>query len=71
MNSDLLFPLCAMYFVLEDFPFLPYNCWKENKNRFVFSYLASLVELGVFESVTVNFFLVGHTGNEVDQVSFS
>ena len=34
----------------------------------MFSYLASLVELGIFEAITVNFFIVGHTGNEVDQV---
>lgn len=44
------------------------NCWKENKNRFLFSYLASLVELNIFEEVTCDYLLVGHTGNEVDQL---
>ena len=44
------------------------NCWKENKNRFLFSYLASLVELEIFDEVSLNYLLVGHTGNEVDQL---
>ena len=41
------------------------NCWKENKNKFLFSFLASLVQLNVFEEITCNYMLVGHTGNEV------
>ena len=44
------------------------NCWKENKNRFLFSFLASLVHLNVFEEVSLDYLLVGHTGNEVDQL---
>ena len=40
----------------------------ENKNRYLFSFLASLVTLNVFEEITVNYLLVGHTGNEVDQL---
>ena len=44
------------------------NCWRENKNRFLFSFLSGLVELDVFEEITCNFLLVGHTGNEVDQL---
>ena len=43
------------------------NCWKENKNRYLFSYLHALVELNVFEKVRCEFLVVGHTGNEVDQ----
>ena len=44
------------------------NCWRENKNRYVFSLLAALIELNVFEEISCNFLLVGHTGNEVDQL---
>ena len=44
------------------------NCWRENKNRYVFSFLAELVDLGIFESASMDFLCVGHTGNEVDQV---
>ena len=28
------------------------NCWRENKNRYVFCFLALLVELGIFEKVS-------------------
>ena len=44
------------------------NCFRENKNQYVFAYLASLVDLNVFNSVTVDFLVKGHTGNEVDQL---
>ena len=37
------------------------NTWQENKNSRMFSYLASLVEAGVFEEIIVNFLPVGHT----------
>ena len=47
---------------------LSYNCWRENKNRYMFSFLFALVKLDIFEEVTCNFLLVGHTGNEVDQL---
>ena len=60
---------------VEDFGTLPRklnvfadNCWRENKNRFVLSFLESLVRLDVFMEVTMNFLVVGHTGNEVDQL---
>ena len=43
------------------------NCWRENKNRFVLSYLAALVQSDVLSEVNLTFLLVGHTGNEVDQ----
>ena len=48
--------------------FLSDNCWRENKNRYLFSFLSALVELDVFEEISVNFLIVGHTGNEVDQL---
>ena len=38
------------------------NCGRENKNRYVFSFLSALVQLGVFSSITMDFLLVGHTG---------
>ena len=34
----------------------------------MFAFLSALVELQVFEEITCNFLLVGHTGNEVDQL---
>lgn len=38
------------------------NCGRENKNRYVFTYLAALVELGIFSEITMDFLVVGHTG---------
>ena len=37
------------------------NCWRENKNRFVLSFLAALVQLDVVTEVNLTFLLVGHT----------
>ena len=60
---------------LENFKFLPRhlnlcldNCFKENKNRFLFAFLCSLVDRDIFTEITVNYLLVGHTGNCVDQL---
>ena len=39
------------------------NCFRENKNRYLFSWLAMLVEMKVFVEATVNFLLKGHTGS--------
>ena len=38
------------------------NCARENKNRFVFSWLAALVGSDIFNEVTVDFLVKGHTG---------
>ena len=38
------------------------NCFRENKNRYLFSWLANLVELNVFLEVSINFLIKGHTG---------
>ena len=68
-----------LYLLLKDFisdhKFLPKklhinadNCWRENKNIYVFSFLAALVQLKIFEEVTMEFLLVGHTGNQCDQL---
>ena len=35
------------------------NCWRENKNQIVFSFLALLVQLNVFRKIKVSFHLVG------------
>ena len=60
---------------LNDHRFLPRklvitsdNCWRENKNQFVLSFLYSLVKLGVFEEITFAFLHVGHTGFAPDQM---
>ena len=37
------------------------NCWRENKNRFVLSFLSALVQLDILSEINVTFLLVGHT----------
>ncbi|XP_077864883.1 uncharacterized protein LOC144350661 [Saccoglossus kowalevskii] len=44
------------------------NCFRENKNRYVLSFMSLLVELDIFEEVYVNFLPVGHTHENVDQM---
>ncbi|XP_028517987.1 uncharacterized protein LOC114576108 [Exaiptasia diaphana] len=44
------------------------NCWRENKNQFVLVFLAVLVQLNIFKKVKVNFLMVGHTHEDVDQL---
>ena len=36
--------------------------FRENKNRFLLSFLHALVDLRVFDEVTLDFLLPGHTG---------
>lgn len=43
------------------------NAANQNKNKYVFAYLASLVELDIVQEVTCAFLLVGHTHDSVDQ----
>lgn len=43
------------------------NCIRENKNRYVFSFAAMLVELGIVREVIIGFLLVGHTHDSIDQ----
>ena len=43
------------------------NCFRENKNSYLFAYLAWLVERRVFDAVYVSYLPVGHTHNEADQ----
>ncbi|XP_064640304.1 uncharacterized protein LOC135495512 isoform X3 [Lineus longissimus] len=44
------------------------NCWRENKNRYILSFLFFLVHIDVFEDVSLNFLPVGHTHEDVDQM---
>ena len=43
------------------------NCSRENKNRFLFAYLESLVAWGVFCEVFASFLPIGHTHADIDQ----
>ncbi len=43
------------------------NTCRENKNKFVFSVLSYLVAMGVFKKIKVNFLVVGHTHEDIDQ----
>ena len=44
------------------------NTARENKNSTVFGYLSMLVNQGLFRKVKVNFLLVGHTHDHIDQM---
>jgi hypothetical protein len=44
------------------------NTTKENKNKYVLAYLSFLVKQRVFEKVRLNFLLVGHTHEDIDQM---
>ncbi len=43
------------------------NCTKENKNRYLFSYVESLIRWKLFEEIEVAFLPVGHTHEDIDQ----
>lgn len=43
------------------------NTTSENKNKYVFAYLSSLIQKGVFREIHVNFLPVGHTHEDIDQ----
>jgi hypothetical protein len=44
------------------------NTSRENKNQIVFGYLSMLVQLGIFQKVKIDFLLVGHTHDHIDQM---
>lgn len=44
------------------------NTCKQNKNKYVMSFLALLVEHGVFREIVVSFLPVGHTHEDIDQM---
>jgi hypothetical protein len=41
---------------------------RENKNRYLFAYLKSLVDCGIFDHIYLNFLPVGHTHCDIDQL---
>ena len=53
--------LPPVFFVQAD------NCTRENKNRYLLSYLELLVRKGVFEEVQLCFLPIGHTHADIDQ----
>ena len=46
------------------------NCTRENKNRFLFPYLQSIVQMSIFDEIILGFSPVGNTHEDIDQ-SFS
>ena len=44
------------------------NTCRENKNQFVLTFLAVVVQLGLFKEVQVGFLMVGHTHEDIDQL---
>ena len=44
------------------------NTARENKNSIVFGYLSKLEEKCIFKKIKVNFLLVGHTHDHIDQM---
>ncbi|XP_074659473.1 uncharacterized protein LOC141912156 [Tubulanus polymorphus] len=44
------------------------NCWRDNKNRFVFAFLHMLVQMRIFDKIKVSFLMVGHTHEDIDQL---
>jgi hypothetical protein len=45
-----------------------YGIFRECKNRFLFTYLKSLIDCGVFSEIYLNFLPVGHTHCDGDQM---
>ncbi len=43
------------------------NCTRENKNRYFFSYVESLIRWKIFKEIEVSFLPVGHTHEDIDQ----
>lgn len=44
------------------------NCFRENKNKYVLSFVSLLVELKIFKEAYIHFLPVGHTHEDVDQM---
>ena len=44
------------------------NCYRENKNNFLFGFLAWLLAKKIFTEVMCSYLMVGHTHNNLDQV---
>jgi hypothetical protein len=63
--------LQTLLFIKEELPSVLYiqmdNCARDNKNRWVFAFACLLVEKRVFSKVKINFLMVGHTHEDIDQ----
>ena len=44
------------------------NCASQNKNNKMFIFIALLVRWGLFDEITLNFLMVGHTHEDIDQL---
>ena len=44
------------------------NCARENKNRYVFTYLSYLIKCKIFNKIEISFLPVGHTHEDIDQL---
>ena len=44
------------------------NTCRDNKNRYVFAFCQSLVDMGLFQEIEINFLPVGHTHCDIDQL---
>ncbi|GBG80184.1 hypothetical protein CBR_g30550 [Chara braunii] len=42
------------------------NCGGQNKNRFIFAFLALLVKFRIFKEILMGFMIVGHTHTDID-----
>ena len=42
------------------------NCGRENKNQYVLAVLALLVQLNIFDEITLGFLMKGHTHEDID-----
>lgn len=47
------------------------NCWRDNKNRWLFGFVSHLIELDWFERVEIYFLKPGHSHDMVDALCFS
>jgi len=43
------------------------NCWRENKNQFVFAFCSWLVAHGLFQEIRLSFLITGHTHEDIDR----
>ena len=57
-----LFPFESVHGLLEH----NFNCWKDNKNRWIMCLWSLLIVKGMFEEIQVSFMLVGHTHDDID-----
>jgi hypothetical protein len=61
--------LCAGLFSFESVHGLvehKFNCWKDNKSRWIMCFWSLLIVKGVFEEIQVSFMLMDHTHDDID-----